>query len=56
MDQGVDLSSEGFSEDKYGISRPQSSGWDIGAHEYNTLTPPSDTLVPPANLTIVPDN
>ncbi len=34
IDQGVDLSGEGFSDDKDGTARPQGTDWDIGAYEY----------------------
>jgi hypothetical protein len=44
-DNGVDLSSKGFSKDKVGLLRPKGLKWDIGAHE----------LFPgPTNLKIIP--
>lgn len=38
LDEGVDLSAEGFSDDKNGTTRPQGSAWDIGAYEYSVGT------------------
>lgn len=49
-DGGQDLSEQGFSTDKYGVTRPIGSAWDIGAHEYDFGMPPTA----PTNLRIVP--
>ena len=35
IDAGVDLSGEGFSDDKDGVTRPRGPAWDIGAYEYS---------------------
>jgi hypothetical protein len=43
--QGVDLASEGFSDDKLGISRPRGSAWDIGAYEYPNPDPPKNLQI-----------
>lgn len=48
LDLGVDLSGQGYSDDKDGNTRPTGSAWDIGAYEYDPLAPS-----PPANLQIV---
>jgi len=34
IDEGTDLSGEGFSDDYAGTARPQGSEWDMGAYEY----------------------
>jgi hypothetical protein len=44
--QGTNLSTY-FTTDKDGVSRPQSSAWDIGAYEFVSTT----ALSPPTNLT-----
>ncbi len=38
LDNGVDLSSTGYSDDRDGVTRPQGSAWDIGAYEYQSAT------------------
>jgi parallel beta-helix repeat protein len=49
---GANLSSTGFTTDKNGVSRPQGSGWTIGAYEgTGTGLPPP---VPPANPKTLP--
>lgn len=47
-DQGVDLSSLGFTElnfDKDGVARPQGAAWDIGAYEYGVRNTPSPVVI-----------
>jgi Right handed beta helix region len=44
-DNGVDLSSKGFSKDKVGILRPKCFKWDIGAYELDSC---------PKNLRLIP--
>lgn len=53
-DAGTDTSAV-VTKDYDGLSRPQSTGVDMGAYEYNTGTPPTDTTPPEAvnNLTAI---
>ena len=42
IDVGVDLSGEGFTDDKNGLTRPVGAAWDIGAYEYKAPSPMHD--------------
>ncbi len=53
INNGLDLSSTGFSDDYDGISRPKGLAWDIGAYEYVSATPPPDTTPPSAPTGLV---
>jgi hypothetical protein len=44
VNTGIDLSGEGFFEDKNGVDRPQGGGWDIGAYEFDEAPPPPEGL------------
>jgi hypothetical protein len=55
INQGIDVvSAYGFPSflavDKDGVSRPQGSGWDLGAYEFHSGV--GATLNPPSNLTV----
>ena len=41
IDQGADLSGEGFSDDKDGLTRPKGAAWDVGAYEFESPSFPS---------------
>lgn len=54
INKGVNLTSEGITDDINGTSRPQGGDFDIGAYEYVTDTPDSPVeLIPPENLRVV---